>query len=186
MKPAVASTHGDPPGPTFLPSSNVIGTDPVLRAAGGPSAFAQAALPAPAPVIVQYWRLLRREKLMLLVPALLAALAFVVVALQMTPTYRASATVVFDGGQRRPVSYEEVYRALTVDQGAQLTQAEFLQTTDVALRVIRELGLVGLPGFTPGESLVDRIPPLRRLADWIAGVLPAAARRLRCGASSSG
>lgn len=132
-------------------------------------------MPLPAPMIVEYWRLLRREKLMLALPALLCAIGFVVVALQMTPTYRASATVVFDGGQRRPVSYEEVYRALAADQGAQLTQAEFLQTADVALRVIRNLGLVGLPEFSPGGGMVDKIPFLRKLKDRVAGALHTAA-----------
>ncbi len=176
MKPVIASMPGEPSGPTFLPVTSGAPEPerPAGVASGRASRYAETSLPTPAPLIVQYWRLLRREKLLLAVPALLCAVAFVVIALQMTPTYRASATVVFDGGQRRPVSYEEVYRAMAADQSAQLTQAEFLQTTDVALRVIRQLALVGQPEFSPGESWIDHIPPLRKLLDGLGSLLPAA------------
>jgi capsular exopolysaccharide synthesis family protein len=174
MKPVFASVQGERSGPTFLPPPhNALEPGrPADAPAGVASTYADAALQVP--LIVYCWRLLRREKLLLAVPAMLCTMAFVAVALQMTPTYRASATVVFDGGQRRPVLYEEVYRAVATDQGAQLTQAEFLQTTDVALRVIRELGLVGLPEFVPGEGIIDRIPTLRMLADRMARLLPSA------------
>ena len=85
------------------------------------------------------------------------AILFAVIVRNLPPTYRAAATVLFEGEQRRPVSFEDVYRGLTSDQGAHVTQAEFLRTRDVALRVIRKLALTEIAEFQPpGPSSLAR------------------------------
>ena len=102
----------------------------------------------------------------------------------MPPTYRASATVVFEGGQRKPVSYEEVYRALTAEQGAHLTQAEFLQTTDVALRVDPRSRPGATAGVQPG-SRPSRPQPDDPEGARLARAQPPAASRVEDSARSA-
>ena len=48
------------------------------------------------PVIVDYWRLIVRERRHLLVPVLLAALIALVVGLRTTPVYEATSSVTFE------------------------------------------------------------------------------------------
>ena len=123
---------------------------------------------ATTPFIVDYWRLIAREKYKLILPALILAAVFILAALQMTPAYRTFATVVFEGGQRRPVSFEDVYRGLTSEQGQHSTQAEFLQTKDVALRVIRKLKLEDLPEFRPSPGLLVDNRLFSQAKQWLS------------------
>ena len=91
------------------------------------------------PVIVDYWRLIVRERRHLLVPVLLAALIALVVGLRTTPVYEATSSVTFES-TKGPVSIQDVGGGLanvSVEDGA----SEFLETSDVALRVIRDLNL---------------------------------------------
>ena len=97
------------------------------------------------PVIVDYWRLAVRERKKLLVPVVVAALAALAIGLRTTPIYEATSTLMFES-TKGPVSIQEVGGGIanvSVEQGL----AEFLQTSDVALRVIRTLDLTRKPEF---------------------------------------
>ena len=59
------------------------------------------------PVIVDYWRLIVRERRHLLVPVLLAALIALVVGLRTTPVYEATSSVTFES-TKGPVSIQDV------------------------------------------------------------------------------
>ena len=110
------------------------------------------------PVIVDYWRLIVRERRHLLVPVVLAALAALVIGLRTTPVYEATSSVSFES-TKGPVSIQDVGGGLTnvsVEDGA----SEFLETTDVALRVIRDLNLTSRPEFVakgPLDNLVSDV-----------------------------
>ena len=164
MKREGASRQDQASLPSFLETS---GTGE-LRRQGSESMSSQV------PLIVDYWRLINREKLMLLLPAMVLAILFAVIVLNLPPTYRAAATVLFEGEQRRPVSFEDVYRGLTSDQGAHVTQAEFLRTRDVALRVIRKLALTELAEFQPpAQSSLAQSKPVRMIREWLPGPVEA-------------
>ena len=110
------------------------------------------------PVIVDYWRLIVRERRHLLVPVVLAALAALVIGLRTTPVYEATSSVSFES-TKGPVSIQDVGGGLanvSVEDGA----SEFLETTDVALRVIRDLNLTSRPEFVakgPLDNLVSDV-----------------------------
>ncbi|MDO4681777.1 MAG: polysaccharide biosynthesis tyrosine autokinase [Lautropia sp.] len=113
------------------------------------------------PVIVDYWRLALRERRKLLVPVVLAAVAAFVIGLRMTPIYEATSTLMFES-TKGPVSIQEVGGGIAnvpVEQGL----AEFLQTSDVALRVIRNLNLTARPEFVASGGAVSEV-----MAAWRA------------------
>ena len=116
------------------------------------------------PVIVDYWRLIVRERRHLLVPVLLAALIALVVGLRTTPVYEATSSVTFES-TKGPVSIQDVGGGLanvSVEDGA----SEFLETSDVALRVIRDLNLTSRPEFVASGPLQNLIADIR--AAWSA------------------
>lgn len=116
------------------------------------------------PVIVDYWRLIVRERRHLLVPVLLAALIALVVGLRTTPVYEATSSVTFES-TKGPVSIQDVGGGLanvSVEDGA----SEFLETSDVALRVIRDLNLTSRPEFVASGPLQNLIADIR--AVWSA------------------
>lgn len=105
------------------------------------------------PVIVDYWRLAVRERKKLLVPVVVAALVALVIGLRTTPIYEATSTLMFES-TKGPVSIQEVGGGIanvSVEQGL----AEFLQTSDVALRVIRTLDLSKKAEFIKGSEKLD-------------------------------
>lgn len=97
------------------------------------------------PVIVDYWRLVVRERRRLLVPVLVMALLGFVIGLRTTPVYEATSTVMFES-TKGPVSIQEVGGGIA-NVPLEAGVSEFLQTSDVALRVIRSLNLTARPEF---------------------------------------
>ena len=115
------------------------------------------------PIVVDYWRLVVRERRHLLVPVLLAALGALVIGLRTTPVYEATSSVSFES-TKGPVSIQDVGGGLanvSVEDGA----SEFLETTDVALRVIRDLNLASRPEFIAQGPLENLVADVR--ATWI-------------------
>lgn len=109
------------------------------------------------PVIVDYWRLVVRERRKLLAPVLLTALVAFVIGLRTTPVYEAASTVMFES-TKGPVSIQEVGGGMAnvpVEEGV----AEFLQTSDVALRVIRSLNLTARPEFVSDAGGLRQLMP---------------------------
>ena len=97
-------------------------------------------------------------------PVLLAALIALVVGLRTTPVYEATSSVTFES-TKGPVSIQDVGGGLanvSVEDGA----SEFLETSDVALRVIRDLNLTSRPEFVASGPLQNLIADIR--AAWSA------------------
>lgn len=116
------------------------------------------------PIVVEYWRLIMRERRHLLVPVLLSALIALVIGLRTTPVYEATSSVTFES-TKGPVSIQDVGGGLanvSVEDGA----SEFLETSDVALRVIRDLNLTSRPEFVAAGPLQNLIADIR--AAWLA------------------
>jgi succinoglycan biosynthesis transport protein ExoP len=78
----------------------------------------------------------------LAVPAVLWILA-------LTPIYAATAVVLIEASRSKVVSIEEMYAGASANREHFQTQAEFLKSRDVSLRVVRELDLTRHPAFAP-------------------------------------
>jgi succinoglycan biosynthesis transport protein ExoP len=84
-------------------------------------------------------------------------------ATQQTPTYRATATVIFDLQQTNVANIDEVVAARDYERGADLqNQIEVLRSTALIERVIEKLNLVQNPEFNPAEA-----EPEPGLFDWL-------------------
>ncbi len=118
------------------------------------------------PVIVDYWRLVVRERRKLLAPVLVTALAALVIGLRTTPIYEATSTLMFES-TKGPVSIQDVGGGIAnvpVEEGL----AEFLQTSDVALRVIRTLNLTERPEFVSSDGGLRAMLP-DAVKAWLRG-----------------
>lgn len=80
--------------------------------------------------------------------ALCTAIA-VLIALSITPTYRATATLLIESSQQRAISIEEVVGIDTSAKEYYLTQFEILKSNQVAQRVIEKLKLEQVAEFNP-------------------------------------
>ncbi|MDO4905431.1 MAG: polysaccharide biosynthesis tyrosine autokinase [Lautropia sp.] len=121
------------------------------------------------PVIVDYWRLVVRERRKLLAPVLVTALAALVIGLRTTPIFEATSTLMFES-TKGPVSIQEVGGGIAnvpVEEGL----AEFLQTSDVALRVIRNLNLTARPEFVASSGGLRNLLP-GAAAEWLSKTPP--------------
>ncbi|MDO5102943.1 MAG: polysaccharide biosynthesis tyrosine autokinase [Lautropia sp.] len=99
------------------------------------------------PVIIDYWRLAVRERRKLLIPVVATALVAFIVGLRSEPVYQATSTLMFESNTKGPVSIQEVGGNVPALVGG----TDFLQTSEVALRVIRHLNLAENPEFV-GDS----------------------------------
>ncbi len=116
------------------------------------------------PEILELWRGLMLRKWMILSISLLVTAVTVFVLMQMTPIYRSSAAVLIEQSPSQVVGIDQVYGAISSSREYYTTQAEFLKSKDVALRVIRKLGLTTHPEFDPRQTP----PPAWR--QWLASL----------------
>lgn len=110
------------------------------------------------PLVVTYWRLVRREYRRLLIPVVGFALIALLIGLRTTPIYEATSSLTFES-TKGPVSIQEVGGGIA-NVSAEEGLAEFLQTSDVALRVIRSLNLTARPEFVenaPVQQAINRV-----------------------------
>ena len=155
----------------FTPPSGMPGPQP-------PSAWdpyaAQMAMPAErslaelardaTPEIIEIWRGLMLRKWMIIGITALVTGVTVFVLMRMTPIYQSTATVLIEQNKGNVVSIDQVYGAVSSSREYYTTQAEFLKSQDVALRVIRKLGLTTHPEFDPRQQE----PPAWK--QWLAGL----------------
>ncbi len=122
---------------------------------GIPGAVRQA-----TPGLVKLWRLMALHKLTVLLSALIVGALTALVVSRITPIYAATATVLLEANKSKVVSIEEIYSAAGSNREYFQTQAEFLRSRDVSLRVIKDLGLTEHPLFDPrqkGNAIVARV-----------------------------
>ena len=98
-----------------------------------------------------YWQVIRRQlKKIILFSAVITAIA-VLVALAMTPVYRATATILIEAQEAKVLSIEEVYGLGSASDEYYQTQFEILKSRELAKRTVLELGLVENPEFNPAH-----------------------------------
>ncbi len=106
------------------------------------------------PSIVRVWRELLARKWLILVTATLLTAITAYVLSTMTPIYRSTATVLVEQSKAKFVGIDEIYGAIATSREYFTTQEEYLRSRDVALRVVRKLGLTAHREFD-----VRQMPP---------------------------
>ena len=102
-----------------------------------------------APTFGTYLSIVRERKWLVLgTAAVVTVLATVAVNL-MTPIYQASATILIENNKRSVVPLEEIYGVPAGSREFFQTQAEFMRSREVGIRVIKALGLENNPYFNP-------------------------------------
>jgi succinoglycan biosynthesis transport protein ExoP len=86
--------------------------------------------------------------------ALVVALLTAVIALNMTPVYRSTATLLIESQQNKAVSFAEVYGLDSNRKEYYLTQFEILKSRTIAQTVIEKLNLKEHPDFIGKPSVV--------------------------------
>ena len=101
--------------------------------------------------LAHYWQVIRRQlKKIILFSAVVTAIA-VLVALAITPVYRATATILIEAEEAKVLSIEEVYGLGSASDEYYQTQFEILRSRELAKRTVLELGLVENPEFNPAH-----------------------------------
>ena len=99
-----------------------------------------------------YWQVIRRQlKKIILFSAIITVIA-VLVALAITPVYRATATILIEAEEAKVLSIEEVYGLGSASDEYYQTQFEILKSRELAKRTVLELGLIDNPEFNPAHS----------------------------------
>ena len=91
--------------------------------------------------LLQYWNIIWREKWGIIGLALVVCLMTIVVVFNITPVYRATATLLIEANQANVVSIEEVYGIDSSKREYYQTQFEILNSRQLAEDVIRKLNL---------------------------------------------
>jgi capsular exopolysaccharide synthesis family protein len=104
------------------------------------------------PLVLSYLRMIFARKWLFLAVFAAIAMPLLIVIATLPPIYRATATVMVESTKARVVSVEEIYGGASANREYFQTQAEFLRSRDVAMRVIRDLNLVDHPEFDPRRS----------------------------------
>jgi capsular exopolysaccharide synthesis family protein len=98
-----------------------------------------------------YWQVIRRQlKKIILFSAIITVIA-VLVALAITPVYRATATILIEAEEAKVLSIEEVYGLGSASDEYYQTQFEILKSRELAKRTVLELGLIDNPEFNPAH-----------------------------------
>ena len=98
--------------------------------------------------------------------AFAVALLSAVVALNITPVYRATATLLIEADQAKAVSFEEIYGIDSNSKEYYLTQFEILKSRKIAQAVVEKLNLKNHPDFIEKPSFVSE------LVSGIKGAIP--------------
>lgn len=98
-----------------------------------------------------YWNIVWREKWGVIGLCAIVGLLTLVVVLNMTPVYRATATLLIEAKQANVVSIQEVYGIDSTQREYFATQFEILNSRALAENVIRDMGLDKHPEFDPRQ-----------------------------------
>ena len=99
--------------------------------------------------LTHYWHVLRRQAKKIAALSGVVTLLAVLVALVITPVYKATTTILIESNEARILSIEEVYGISGQNSEYFLTQFEILKSRELARRVVVNLGLVNEPEFNP-------------------------------------
>jgi len=90
-------------------------------------------------------------------------------ASSLTPIYRATSTVFIESTKSKVVSIEEVYGGISGNRDHIQTQAEIIKSRDMAIKLVKKLGLVTHPAIDPRQK-----PPELDIAARFRDFVPAA------------
>jgi len=106
------------------------------------------------------WNVFRRRKRLFGLVAAALLLAAVLLTMQATPKYTASASVMLDPRHEKVTNVEDVLSALPPDTAVVDTEVEVLKSRQLAERVIKALNLEADPEFNPPGSMLGRLRAL--------------------------
>jgi succinoglycan biosynthesis transport protein ExoP len=110
--------------------------------------------------LVEYWRAISKRRWSILGLTLVVSILALLIANNIRPTYRSTATLLIEQGKSKVVSIEEIYSSGLIQREYYQTQVEILKSEDLARKVVRKLGLMSHPDFdvrqTP-PNLFNRI-----------------------------
>lgn len=99
--------------------------------------------------LTHYWFVLRRQAKKIIALSAVVTLLAILVALVLTPVYKASTTILIESNEARVLSIQEVYGISGQNSEYFLTQFEILKSRELARRVVVNLGLVNESEFNP-------------------------------------
>ncbi len=99
------------------------------------------------PALITLWRTIGRSRYWVLGLVLGGLVAGWALGRFMVPVYEAVTTLLIEAGKPNVVSIQDVYQGLSSDRDHYRTQTQILKSREVALRVVRDLDLVGNPEF---------------------------------------
>ena len=102
-----------------------------------------------APTFGTYLSIVRERKWLVLGTVVVVTVLATVAVNLMTPIYQASATILIENNKRSVVPLEEIYGVPAGSREFFQTQAEFMRSREVGIRVIKALGLENNPYFNP-------------------------------------
>ncbi|MEF1292106.1 Wzz/FepE/Etk N-terminal domain-containing protein, partial [Vibrio sp. M260118] len=103
-----------------------------------------------------YFHLIKKRWFAISVFTLLCTAIAALIALSITPVYRATSTLLIESTQKNAISIEEVVGIDTRAAEYYLTQFEILKSNQVAQRVINKLQLSQVAEFNP--SIIEKEP----------------------------
>lgn len=110
----------------------------------------------------QYFTIINKYKWRIVLLALAVSLFAAVVSLNITPTYRATATLLIEADQAKAVSFEEIYGLDSNRKEYYLTQFEILKSRKIAQAVVLKINLKQHQDFIAKPSFIaelkDSIP----------------------------
>ena len=121
---------------------------------------------------------LSRRKYLLLGTIAIVTLLGIINVYMMTPLYTANTSVMVDPREQRVVDVEALVTGAPADQSTIESEIQVIRSDELAMRVIRQLGLDQLAEFNPrvaAEQNADsfKLPSLRDLppVQWVKGLL---------------
>lgn len=122
---------------------------------------------SPGPEVIDllhYWHVFRRHMYKIVALSSVVTVVAVLVAMSMTPIYKATSTLLIESEEAKIVSIEEVYGLSGQNSEYLQTQFEILKSRELAKRVAVSLNLLSNPEFNPyhpankkGFSLKEKI-----------------------------
>ena len=107
--------------------------------------------------IRHYFNVINKFKWPVILLAVIVTMLAAVITLNITPVFRATATLLIEAEQAKAISYDEVYGLDSTKKEYYLTQFEILKSRKIAQAVVNKLDLSQHRDFAVTESLFDII-----------------------------
>jgi succinoglycan biosynthesis transport protein ExoP len=97
--------------------------------------------------LVEYWRAISKRRWSILGLTIVVSILSLLVANNMRPIYRGTATLLIEQGKSKVVSIEEIYSQGLIQREYYQTQVEILKSDELSRKVVRKLNLTTHPDF---------------------------------------